>query len=129
MDWGMKNRLSRIINQKTGRSVMLAVDHGYFQGPTTGLRNLGKTVEPLLPYADALMITRGALRTWIPPEADKPVVLRVSGGQSILKELSNEIITASIEDAIRINASAITCSVYIGGEYEKQTLENLSKLV
>ena len=129
MDWGMKNRLSRIINQKTGRSVMLAVDHGYFQGPTTGLRNLGKTVEPLLPYADALMITRGALRTWIPPEADKPVVLRVSGGQSILKELSNEIITASIEDAIRISASASTCSVYIGGEYERQSIENLSKII
>lgn len=129
MDWGMKNRLSRIINPKTARCVMLAVDHGYFQGPTTGLRNLGKTVNPLLPYADALMITRGALRTWIPAEMDKPVVLRVSGGQSILKELSNEIITTSIQDAIRINASAITCSVYIGGEYEKQSIENLSKII
>ena len=129
MDWGMKNRLSRIINPKTGRCVMLAVDHGYFQGPTTGLRNLGKTVNPLLPYCDALMITRGALRTWIPAEMDKPVVLRVSGGQSILEELSNEIITTSIQDAIRIHASAITCSVYIGGEYEKQSIENLSKIV
>ena len=129
MDWGMKNRLSRIIDQKTGRCVMLAVDHGYFQGPTTGLRDLGATVKPLLPYADALMITRGGLRTWIAPEIDKPIVLRVSGGQSILKELSNEIITTSIEDAIRINASAVTCSVYIGGEYEKQSIENLSKLV
>lgn len=129
MDWGMKNRLSRIINPKTGRCVMLAVDHGYFQGPTTGLRNLGKTVEPLLPYADALMITRGALRTWVLPEMDKPVILRVSGGQSILKELSNEIITTSIQDAVRINASATTCSVYIGGEYEKQSIENLSRIV
>ena len=129
MDWGMKNRLSRIINKKTGRCVMLAVDHGYFQGPTTGLKNLGETVNPLLPYADALMITRGALRNWIPAEMDKPVVLRVSGGQSILKELSNEIITTSIEDAIRINASAIACSVYIGGEYEKQSIENLSRIV
>jgi len=129
MEWGMRNRLARIMNQETGRYVMLAVDHGYFQGPTTGLRNLGRTVEPLLPYADALMITRGGLRTWIPPEMDKPVVLRVSGGQSILKELSNEIITTSIEDAIRINASAITCSVYIGGEYERQSIENLSKIV
>ncbi len=108
---------------------MLAVDHGYFQGPTTGLENLGQTVNPLLPYADALMITRGALRNWISPQLNKPVVLRVSGGQSVLKELSNEVITTSIEDAIRINASAITCSVYIGGEYEKQTLENLSKIV
>lgn len=108
---------------------MLAVDHGYFQGPTTGLRNLGKTVEPLLPYADALMITRGGLRNWIKPEVDIPVILRVSGGQSILKELSNEVITTSIEDAIRINASAITCSVYVGSDHEKETIENLSRLV
>ena len=129
MEWGMKNRLSRIINPKTGKCVMLAVDHGYFQGPTTGLRDLGKTVNPLLPYADALMITRGALKNWIPPQMDKPVVLRVSGGQSVLKELSNEVITNSIQDAIRINASAITCSVYIGGEYEKETIANLAKLV
>jgi len=129
MDWGMKNRLSRIITPKTGRCVMLAVDHGYFQGPTTGLRNLGRTVNPLLPYADALMVTRGALRTWIPPESDVPIILRVSGGQSILKELSNEIITTSIEDAIRLNVSAITCSVYVGGEYERETIGNLAKLV
>jgi len=129
MNWGMQNRLSRIINPKTGRLVMLAVDHGYFQGPTTGLKNLGKTVIPLLPYADALMITRGALRNWIPPEMEKPIVLRVSGGQSILKELSNEIITTSIQDAVRINASAITCSVFVGGEYEKQSIENLSKII
>jgi len=129
MDWGMKNRLSRIISPKSGKCVMLAVDHGYFQGPTTGLENLGKTVNPLLSYADALMITRGALRNWISPEIDLPIILRVSGGQSILKELSNEIITTSIQDAIRINASAITCSVYIGGEYEKETIGNLSRIV
>ena len=129
MNWGMKNRISRIIRPKTGRCVMLAVDHGYFQGPTTGLSNLGETVEPLLPYADALMITRGAIRNWIDPAADIPIILRVSGGQSILKELSNEVITTSVEDAIRINASAITCSVYVGGEYEKETIQNLSKLV
>ncbi len=129
MNWGMKNRISRIIKPKTGRCVMLAVDHGYFQGPTTGLSNLGKTVEPLLPYADALMITRGAIRNWIDPTMDIPIILRVSGGQSILKELSNETITTCIEDAIRINASAITCSVYVGGEYEKETIGNLSKLV
>jgi len=129
MNWGMKNRISRIIRPKTGRCVMLAVDHGYFQGPTTGLSNLGETVEPLLPYADALMITRGAIRNWIDPAADIPIILRVSGGQSILKELSNEVITTSVEDAIRINASAITCSVYVGGEYERETIQNLSKLV
>ncbi len=129
MNWGMKNRISRIIKPKTGRCVMLAVDHGYFQGPTTGLSNLGETVEPLLPYADALMITRGAIRNWIDPAVDIPIILRVSGGQSILKELSNEVITTCIEDAIRINASAITCSVYVGGEFEKETIENLSTLV
>ncbi len=129
MNWGLKNRLSRMVNPKTGHCVMLAVDHGYFQGPTTGLRNLGKTVNPLIPYADALMITRGALKNWIPAEINKPIVLRVSGGQSILKELSNEIITTSVEDAIRINVAAITCSVYIGGEYEKETIGNLAKLV
>ncbi len=129
MNWGMKNRISRIIKPKSGRCVMLAVDHGYFQGPTTGLANLGSTVEPLLPYADALMITRGAIRNWIDPAVDIPIILRVSGGQSILKELSNEVITTNIDDAIRINASAITCSVYVGGEYEKETIDNLSKLV
>lgn len=130
MDWGMKNRLSRIINPKSGRCVMLAVDHGYFQGPTTGLRDLGKAVEPLLPYADALMITRGALRNWIPAEMDKPVILRVSGGQSILKDdLSSEAITTSIRDAIRINASAITCSVYVGSPHEQETIENLARIV
>src|SRR3990167_2507735 len=129
MHWGMKNRLSRIFDPVSKKTVMLAVDHGYFQGPTTGLEDLGATVNPLLPYADALMITRGALRNWIPPQTDKPIVLRVSGGQSILKELSHEVITTSIEDAIRINASAVTCSVYVGGEYENETIENLSKLV
>lgn len=129
MNWGMKNRISRIIKPKTGKCVMLAVDHGYFQGPTTGLSNITKTVYPLLPYADALMITRGAIRNWIDPASDIPIILRVSGGQSILKELSNEVITTCIEDAIRINASAITCSVYVGGQFEKETIENLSKLV
>lgn len=129
MTWGMRNRLSRIINPETNRCVMLAVDHGYFQGPTTGLENIAAAVNPLLPYCDALMITRGGIRSWLSPEINKPLVLRVSGGQSILKELSNESITTSIQDAIRINASAITCSVYIGGEFEKQSIENLAKLV
>lgn len=129
MDWGMKNRLSRIINPETGRCLMLAVDHGYFQGPTEGLRNLGATVNPLVPYCDALMITRGALRNWIPAEMNKPVIMRISGGQTVLKELSNEFVTGDIEDAIRVNATAITCSVFIGAEYEKETIGNLCKLV
>lgn len=125
----MKNRLSCIISRKDNKCLMLAVDHGYFQGPTTGLENIRKTIEPLLPYTDALMITRGALRTWVNPEINIPIVLRVSGGTSILKELSNEIITTSMEDAIRINASAITCSVFIGGEFEKESIGNLAQLV
>lgn len=129
MDWGIKNRLSKIIRPDTGRTVMLAVDHGYFQGPTTGLEEPRKTIEPLLPYADALMLTRGVLRTSIDPTMNTPVVLRVSGGTSILKELSNEGLTTSIEDAIRLNVSAITMSIFVGGEYERQTLLNLSKLV
>jgi putative autoinducer-2 (AI-2) aldolase len=129
MDWGIENRLSRIIRPDTGRTVMLAVDHGYFQGPTTGLEEPWKTIKPLLPYADALMLTRGVLRTSIEPNVNIPIVLRVSGGTSILKELSNEGLTTSVEDAIRLNASAITLSIFVGGEYERRTLLNLSKLV
>ncbi len=129
MNWGMKNRMSQIINPKSHRTVMLAIDHGYFQGPTTGLKDPGKTVEPLLSFADSLMLTRGALRNWIDPDMNTPIILRMSGGASILKELSNEVLTTSIEDALRANVAAITCSVFIGGEYENQTINNLSKLV
>ena len=129
MDWGMKNRLSRIIKAKTGRTVMLAVDHGYFLGPTTGLEMPRRTLEPLLPYADCLMLTRGVLRTSVPPESDKPIVLRVSGGTSILSELSNEDITSSIQDCIRLNVSGMALSIFVGGQHEKQTLVNLAKLV
>ncbi len=129
MDWGMKNRFLKVIRPDTGRTVMLAVDHGYFQGPTTGLEEPRKTVERLLPYADALMLTRGVLRTSIDPAVSTPVVLRVSGGTSVLKDLSNEGLTTSIEDAIRLNVSAVTMSIFVGGEYERQTLLNLSKLV
>jgi len=129
MDWGMKNRLGRILNPKTGRTVMLAIDHGYFLGPTSGLESPGETVEPLLPYADSLMLTRGVLRQCIPPTSDAPIVLRVSGGTSILRELSGEGLTVAIEDAIRLNAAAITLSVFVGSEGERTTLLNLAKLV
>ena len=129
MDWGIKNRLSHIFAPKTGRAVMLAVDHGYFQGPTSGLENPRKTVEPLLPYADALMVTRGILRTSIDGSYRIPIVLRVSGGTSILKELSNEAITTCMDEAIRLNASAVTSSIFVGGEYEKETLVGLANLV
>ncbi len=127
MSWGLNNRLSRII--KNGKIVMLAVDHGYFQGPTTGLENPKQLLRSLIPNSDALMITRGLLRTTINSQSNIPIVLRVSGGTSILKELSNEEITTNIEEAIRLNASAITSSIFVGGEYEKQSLVNLSKIV
>jgi putative autoinducer-2 (AI-2) aldolase len=108
---------------------MLAIDHGYFQGPTTGLERPGKTVEPLLPYADSLMLTRGVLRSCIPARSEIPIVLRVSGGTSILRELSGEGMTVAMEEAIRLNAAAVTLSVFVGGEGERTTLLNLAKLV
>lgn len=129
LEWGMANRLSRIINPESGRTVMLAVDHGYFQGAAKGLEELDKTVNPLLPHADALMPTRGGLRYNISPETSTPIVLRVSGGNTILGELSDEDIAVSMEDAIRINASAIAISVYVGGEYQHRTIIALTKLV
>jgi putative autoinducer-2 (AI-2) aldolase len=129
LDWGMKNRLARIFSPDDCRTVMLAVDHGYFQGPTTGLERIDVTITPLIPYADALMITRGALRSTVPPEIAKPVVLRSSGGQSILKELSNERIAVDIEDAVRINASALAVQVYIGGVHEHESIGNLVEVV
>jgi len=108
---------------------MLAVDHGYFQGPTTGLERIDISVVPLVPYADALMITRGALRTSVPAEISKPVVLRSSGGQSILKELSNELLAVDVEDALRLNAAAMAVQVYVGGIHEHETLGNLVRAV
>ncbi|MCK4352852.1 3-hydroxy-5-phosphonooxypentane-2,4-dione thiolase [candidate division WOR-3 bacterium] len=130
MDWGLKNRLARIIKPETGHTVMLAVDHGYFLGPTSGLEIPGKTIKPLLPYADSLMLTRGVLRTSVDPNNDIPIVLRVSGGNSIVgDDLSNESITTNIEEAIRLNVCAMTLSIYVGSKYEHQTLINLSELV
>jgi len=129
MDWGMKNRLSRIIKPKTGHTVMLAVDHGYFMGPTTGLENF-EVVKSLLPYADTLMLTRGALRNYIKPENDIPIVLRVSGGTSIIgKELLREGIIVSIEDAIKLNVSGLAFSIMVGSEFERDTLLGLAKVI
>lgn len=130
MDWGLQNRLSRIIKPDTGHTVMLAVDHGYFLGPLRKLEDPGKTLKPLIPYADAIMPTRGIVRKSIDPAIDVPIVLRVSGGNSIVgKDLSNEGITTSIEEAIRLNVSAMALSIYVGTTHEHQTLLNLSKLV
>ena len=126
----MKNRMSKIIRPKDGRCVMLAVDHGYFLGPTERLEIPSKTIRPLLPYADSLMITRGVLRTSVNPSTDVPIVLRVSGGSSVIGEdLSNETVTASIDDAIRLNATCLTLSIFVGSKYEHQTLSSLAKLV
>ena len=128
-DWGMKNRLARIFNSESGRTVMLAFDHGYFQGPTTGLERPDITILPLAPFADALMLTRGILRSVIPPSLNKATVLRASGGPSILKELSNEHLAVDVEDAARLNVSAMAVQVFVGGEYETQSIHNMTRLV
>lgn len=130
MSWGLQNRLSRIIKPSTKRTVMLAVDHGYFLGPIRGLENPRRTITPLLPYADAIMLTRGVLRTSVDPTVDVPIVLRVSGGNTIAgPALGDEEIVTSIEDAVRLNASALAFSIYVGTQYEHQTLKALAQLV
>ena len=129
LDWGMQNRLARIFNPASGRTVMLAIDHGYFQGPTSGLERVDVNIVPLAPYADALMLTRGILRTTIPSSCGNGIVLRASGGPSILKELSNEQLALDMEDALRLNAAAVAVQVFIGGEYETQSIHNLTRLV
>jgi putative autoinducer-2 (AI-2) aldolase len=130
MEWGMKNRLSKIIKPKDGHTVMLAVDHGYFMGPTSGLEDLGKNVRPLLTYADTLMLTRGALRNYIDPNTDIPIVLRVSGGTSIIgKELLHEGTVVSIEDAIRLNASGVAYSILVGAEFERDTIIGMTQYI
>src|ERR1700722_8688791 len=129
LDWGMQSRLARIFRPDTWRTVMLAIDHGYFLGPITGLERVDLSIVPLLPHADALMTTRGMIRSTIPPASRTPIVLRASGGPSILKDLSDEQIAVSMEDAARINASAVAVQVFIGGEYETQSVRNMTRLV
>lgn len=129
MDWGMKNRLSRLI-QKDGRCFFLPIDHGYFQGPPQRLERPAEVVRPLLPYCDALFVTRGILRSCIDPTIDKPIILRVSGGTSLAgKDLAHEGITTSVREAIRLNAAAVGISIYVGSDYEHETLINLARLV
>lgn len=129
MDWGMKNRLSKVISPKTGKTVMLAVDHGYFQGPTTGLKTPKETLPSLLPYADSLFVTRGILRNCIDSNTKIPIFLRVSGGPSVLGELSNEDITTSMKEALRLNAVGVGLSIFVGAKNEDRTISNLGKLV
>lgn len=128
-DWGMKNRLSRIFRPATGKTLMLAIDHGYFQGPTTGLERVDLNIVPIAPHADALMLTRGILRSTVPADYGKAVVIRASGGPSVLKELSNEEIACSVEDAVRMNVSAMAIQVFVGGEFETRSIHNMTRLV
>src|SRR5262250_3002755 len=130
LDWGMKNRLARVFDPASGRTVMLAVDHGYFQGPTSGLERIDLSILPLLPQCDALFCTRGVLRSMVPADSHKPMVLRASGGPSILREeMSDEQIAMDMDDAVRLNASGVGIQVFIGGEHETRSIHNMTKLV
>jgi putative autoinducer-2 (AI-2) aldolase len=129
MDWGMENRLSQLI-QPDGHCFFLPIDHGYFQGPTTRLEKPSETIKPLLPYCDALFVTRGVLRSCVDPMNSLPIILRVSGGTSVVgKDLANEGITTSVRDAIRLNVAAVGLSIFVGSDYERESLLNLANLV
>ena len=123
-DWGIKDRMSRIFNVKSGHTVMLAFDHGYIMGPTSGLERLDLGIVPLIPYADSIMCSRGSLRSVVPADSNKAVCLRYSAGTSVLTELNNECVL-DIQDAIRLNASPLAVMVSVGGTYEAKTIENL----
>lgn len=129
LGWGMKNRMARVFNPKDGKTIMLAIDHGYFQGPTTGLERVDVNIMPLVPYADTLMCTRGILRSVVPPSMTKAVMMRASGGPSILKELSDEQIAMDMEDCLRLNVCGTAIQVFIGGEFESRSVVNMTKLV
>jgi putative autoinducer-2 (AI-2) aldolase len=128
-DWGMKNRLARIFRPETGRTVMLAIDHGYFQGPTSGLERVDLDIVPLARFADALMLTRGILRSTIPATHRGAVVMRASGGPSILKDLSDERLAIGLEDAVRMNVDALAVQAFVGGEHETQSIHNMTRLI
>ena len=128
-DWGMKDRLSRVFNPKSGKTVMLAFDHGYIMGPTSGLERIDLTITPLLEHADCLMCTRGVLRTLVPPTLNKPIALRTSAGGTILTELNDECVGVEIEDAIRLNVSMMGVMCAIGGKHEALTIRNMCKSI
>ena len=128
-DWGMRNRLARIFRPSSGRTVMLAIDHGYFQGPTSGLERVDLGIVPIAPYADALMLTRGILRSTVPAAHQGGIVMRASGGPSILKELSDERLAVDVEDAVRMNVHAVAVQVFVGGEHETRSVQNMTTLV
>ena len=129
MEWGMKNRLSKLI-QPDGHCFFLPIDHGYFQGPTHCLERPGETIKPLLEFCDALFVTRGVLRSCVEAQKTKPIILRVSGGTSMVgNDLANETITTSIQEIIRLNAAAVGVSIFVGSKYEHESLRNLAGLV
>ena len=129
MDWGMRNRLSRLV-AADGHCQFLPIDHGYFQGPTRCLERPGDTIREIIDYADGLFVTRGVLRSCISPDHNIPIILRVSGGTSVIgHDLSDEIITTSVEEMIRLNVAAVGLSIFVGTDYEKQTLDSLAMLV
>lgn len=129
MEWGMQNRINRLF-QKDGKALFLPIDHGYFQGPTHCLERPGETIKPILQYADGLMLTRGILRNCVDPAIEKPVIMRVSGAVSVVGEdLANESVVTSIREIIRLNASAVSMSCFVGSKYENKSLTNLSTLV
>ena len=130
MDWGMERRMAEIIPPETGKAFFLAVDHGYFLGPTRMLENPGETVKELTPIADALFVTRGVLRNSIPAATKPNVILRISGGNSIVgPTLENETLVVDPEEAIRLGVQAVGVSVFIGSDYEKETLTDLANAV
>ena len=128
-DWGVQNRMRRMFDKKSGHTVMLAFDHGYIMGPTAGLERMDITVTPLVEFADVLMCTRGALRSCIPSDSNKPVCLRCTTGATLLNELSYECQGVDINDAIRLNASAMAVQVFVGAQYEHNSLDNLAKSI
>lgn len=130
LDWGMKKHLSNIFNPKSGNTVMFAFDHGYFQGPTTGLERLDLLLPKLAPYVDVFMGTRGALRACVPPEITKGIALRVSAGSSMAQEdLSHEVVAVDIDDAIRMNADCMAVQTFIGADGQLSSLDNLNRVI
>jgi len=128
LDWGMKDRLSRIFNPVSGKTVMLAFDHGYIMGPTSGLERMDLTIAPLMQHADCLMCTRGALRQIVPPTVNKPISLRYSAGSTVLTELNDECVM-NIEEAVRLNASMLAIMVAVGSKFEALTIRNLTDTI
>jgi len=129
-DWGMKDRLARIFDPKSGRTVMLAFDHGYIMGPTAGLERLDLAIPPLAPYADVLMATRGAIKSCVPPTFNKAIALRCTTDTSVLHEdLSYGHVGVDVEDAIRLNASCIVVQTFVGSKNEVGSFKNLSDMI